>query len=303
MKILLLGCKGQVGWELKRSLAVLGNLTSLDRHGQDNLSGDLADPEALAATVKSINPDIVVNAAAYTAVDKAESEQQLTRTINAQAPARLAQEAKGVNAWLVQYSTDYVFDGSGSVPWKEEDPKEPLNVYGQTKLKGEEAIRQSGCNHLIFRTSWVYASRGQNFIRTMLRLAGEREGLRVINDQFGVPTSAELIADITAHTIHFIKRDNSHTGTYHLAPSGETTWWDYARLVIDEASRAGLDLKVSDKDIVPVPTEEFPTPAARPRNSRLDTTRLQQAFGLHLPTWEEGVVRAVQEIIDPVWLT
>lgn len=303
MKILLLGCNGQVGWELQRSLTVLGNLTSLDRHGQDNLSGDLTDPEALAATVKSLKPDIIVNATAYTAVDRAESEPEQARLINAQAPARLAKAAKAINAWLVHYSTDYVFSGSGNTPWHEDDPPAPLNVYGQTKLEGEEAIRESGCNHLIFRTSWVYAARGHNFIRTMLRLAGEREGLRVIDDQFGVPTSAELIADITAHAIHFIKRDNSLRGTYHLAPSGETTWWDYARLVIAEASRAGLDLKVSDKDIVPVPTEEFPTPAVRPRNSRLDTSRLQQTFGLYLPAWEDGVLRAVQEIIDPVWLT
>ena len=303
MKILLLGSSGQVGWEIRRSLAPLGPVTPLTRHGKNGLSGDLADPEALAATVKSLKPDIIVNAAAYTAVDRAESEPEQARLINSYAPARLAAEANAINSLLVHYSTDYIFDGSKATPWKESDTPSPINVYGQTKLEGEEAISQSGCNHLIFRTSWVYAARGHNFIRTMLRLAAEPEGLRVINDQFGVPTSAELIADITAHTIHFIKRDNSHTGTYHLAPSGETTWWDYARLVIAEASRAGLELKVSCKDIVPVPTEEFPTPAARPRNSRLDTTRLQQTFGLYLPAWEDGVVRAVQEIIGPVGLT
>ncbi len=297
MKILLLGCNGQVGWELQRALVPLGSITAISRQGYNGFSGDLADPQSLAATVKSISSDVIVNAAAYTAVDQAESEPEKAKIINAQAPARLAREAKKTGAWLVHYSTDYVFDGTGTAPWKEDDPKCPINVYGQTKLEGEEAIRESGCLHLIFRTAWVYAAQGKNFIQTMLRLASERDSLKVINDQFGAPTGAELIADTTAHAIRSAHRDKSLSGTYHLAAAGETSWWNFARLVIDAALKAGVELRISGKDILPVSSEEFPTEAKRPNNSRLDTTLLQKTFGLHLPSWEQGVLRTVKEIL------
>ena len=296
MKILLLGPNGQVGWELQRSLASLGKVIAIGRQGGDGLAGDLSNPETLAGTVKTVSPDIIVNAAAYTAVDRAESEPEQTRLINAEGPARLAQEAKRTSAWLVHYSTDYVFNGTGSTPWQEDDPTGPINVYGQTKLEGEEAIRQTGCHHLIFRTSWVYAAHGKNFIHTMLKLASERENLNVIDDQIGAPTGAELIADVTAHAIRSVHGNSNLAGIYHLAASGETTWFDYARLIIGSGVRAGMNLKVSGEDIMPVPSERFPTPAPRPRNSRLDCSRLEQAFGLKLPDWKKGVQRVISEI-------
>lgn len=298
MKILLLGCNGQVGWELQRSLSPLGELIVLSRQGNGGLCGDLSDPESLAATVKTVSPDIIVNAVAYTAVDQAESESEKARLINGEAPARLAREAKIVDAVLVHYSTDYVFDGTGRTPWREDDPTGPLNVYGQTKLEGEQAVQQSGCHHLIFRTSWVYAARGKNFISTMLDLAATSRQLKVIDDQVGAPTGAELIADATAHVLSLLGRDRGLVGTYHLATAGQTSWWGYARLVIESAARLGMQQKLGLEDILAVPSEEFPTPAARPRNSRLDTGRFKVTFGLHLPPWEEGVLRAVQEIVE-----
>ncbi|MCF8095623.1 MAG: dTDP-4-dehydrorhamnose reductase [Desulfobacteraceae bacterium] len=297
MKILLLGCNGQVGWELQRSLAPLGQVTAFARQGHNGLSGDLADPDSLAVTVKKLGLDVIVNAAAYTAVDQAESESDQARLINAQAPARLAREAQKTGAWLIHYSTDYVFDGTGTTPWREDDPAAPINAYGQTKLEGEEAIRQSGCLHLIFRTSWVYAARGKNFIHTMLKLASERDSLQVINDQFGAPTGAELIADVTAHAIRSACKDKSLSGTYHLATAGETSWYEYARLIINEAARNGMEMKINPENIIPVPSEQFPTAAARPKNSRLDTTRLQNTFDLHMPLWEHGVLKSFNEII------
>jgi len=297
LKILLLGSSGQVGWELQRSLAPLGELTAIGRQQRGGLCGDLSDPDSLAATVKSLAPDVIVNAAAYTAVDQAESEPEKARLINAQAPARLAREAEKTGAWLIHYSTDYVFDGTGTGPWREDDPRGPINVYGQTKLEGEAAIRKSGCPHLIFRTSWVYAARGKNFIHTMLRLAAERDLLKVINDQFGAATGAELIADVTAHAIRAAHKDENLSGTYHLAAAGQTSWYEYARLIIREAARAGMSLKVTPENVTSVPSKEFPTPAARPQNSRLDTTRLENTFNLHMPPWEDGVLRALHEVI------
>lgn len=297
MKILLLGCNGQVGWVLQRSLSPLGELTALSRQGCEGLCGNLAEPESLAATVNTLAPDIIVNAAAYTAVDQAESESAQARLINAQAPARLAREAQKTGAWLVHYSTDYVFDGTGTAPWREDDPKGPVNVYGKTKLEGEQAIRESGCLHLIFRTSWVYAARGKNFIHTMLRLAAERDSLKVIDDQFGAPTGAELIADVTAHAIRAAHKDKSLSGTYHLAAAGESSWYEYARLIIREAACNGMEMKTDPENIIPVPSEEFPTAAARPKNSRLDTARLQNASGLHMPPWKKEVLRTVSEIL------
>lgn len=298
MKILLFGAGGQVGWELQRSLAPLGELTALGRSGQPGLCGDLVDLSGLAETVKAVAPDVIVNAAAYTAVDKAEAELDLARTINAAGPAILAREAKSRGALLVHYSTDYVFDGAGREPWQEDDMPRPVNAYGQTKLEGELAIRESGCRYLILRTSWVYAARGHNFLHTMLRLAGEREALNVVADQIGAPTGAELIADITAHLVASAARDAALGGIYHLAAQGETSWCDYARFIVDAAGRAGASLKVAPESIHPVPSSEYPTPALRPRNSRLSTEKLERTFALRLPPWERGVQRALVEILS-----
>ena len=295
MKILLLGKNGQVGWELQRSLSVLGELVALDRHSAP--CGDLSQPERLSETVRALRPDVIVNAAAHTAVDKAESEVQLARTLNAAAPAALAQAAAQTGAWLVHYSTDYVFDGRGQLPWLEGDATGPLGVYGQTKLEGEQAIAASGCRHLIFRTSWVYAARGGNFARTMLRLAQERERLTVIDDQHGAPTGADLIADVTAHAIRSALQRPALSGLYHLVAGGETSWHGYARHAIARARELRPDLGWKVNDIAPVPTSAFPTPAKRPLNSRLDTRKLQEAFGLRLPHWQPGVDRLLTEIL------
>ena len=295
MKILLLGKNGQVGWELQRSLSVLGELVALDRHSTP--CGDLSQPENLAQTVRELRPNVIVNAAAHTAVDKAESEVDLARTLNATAPAALAQAAAETGAWLVHYSTDYVFNGSGNTPWQEGDATGPLGVYGQTKLEGEQAIAASGCKHLIFRTSWVYAARGGNFAKTMLRLAQERERLTVINDQHGAPTGADLIADVTAHAIRSAQHKPELAGLYHLVAGGETTWHGYASHVIAHAREWRPDLGWKVNDIAPVETSAFPTPAKRPQNSRLDTQKLQEAFGLNLPHWQLGVDRLLAEIL------
>jgi len=300
MKILLLGKNGQVGWELQRSLAPLGELIALDRHSTD-LCGDLSNLQGLAATVQLVRPDVIVNAAAHTAVDKAESEPALARTLNALAPSVLAQEAAMLGALLVHYSTDYVFDGSGTRPWTEADTPAPLSVYGQTKLEGEQLIQAAGSRHLIFRTSWVYAARGGNFAKTMLRLAQERERLTVIDDQFGAPTGAELLADVTAHAIRQVLQRPADAGLYHLVASGETSWHGYAKHVLAQAERnqehGKSAIKIIAKAIDPVPTSAFPTPAKRPLNSRLDTTKLQTTFGLNLPPWQQGVDRMLNEVL------
>lgn len=296
MKILLLGKGGQVGWELQRSLAPLGELVALDRHSQD-LCGDLTNLQGLAATVRTLRPDLIVNAAAHTAVDKAESEPELARLINATAPGVLAQEAHKLGAWLVHYSTDYVFDGSGTQPWLEADTPAPFSVYGQTKREGEQLIAANASRHLIFRTSWVYAARGGNFAKTMLRLAQERERLTVIDDQWGAPTGSELIADVTAHAIRQVLQRPQDAGLYHLAASGETTWHGYAKHVIAQAERAQEAIKIVAKEVAPVPTSAFPTPARRPHNSRLNTAKLQTIFGLSLPPWQQGVDRMLAEIL------
>jgi dTDP-4-dehydrorhamnose reductase len=297
MKLLLLGKNGQVGWELQRSLAPLGELVALDFDSPGPLMADFSRPEQLVATVRAVAPDIIVNAAAHTAVDKCESEPELARAINAAGPAVLAREASARGAWLVHYSTDYVFDGSGSNPWREDDPTGPLNVYGQTKLEGEEAIRASGCKHLILRTSWVYAARGGNFAKTMLKLAQEREHLTVIDDQVGAPTGADLLADLTAHLVRASALGSSKSGTYHAAAAGETTWHGYARHVIECGRAAGLNIKVSAGNIEPVSTTAYPTPARRPANSRLDTRRLREAFNFNLPDWRLGVERMLTEVL------
>jgi dTDP-4-dehydrorhamnose reductase len=297
MKILLFGKGGQVGWELQRSLAPLGVVVALGTDSQD-LCGDFTNLEGIAQTVRAVAPDIIVNAAAYTAVDKAESEPELARTINALAPGVLAQEARRSGAWLIHYSTDYVFDGSGNQPWLETDSTSPLSVYGKTKLEGEDAIRAAGCQHLIFRTSWVYAARGGNFAKTMLRLAQERDRLTVIDDQIGAPTGADLLADVAAHTIRTALQRPEVSGLYHLVAGGETSWHSYARFVIEFARQAGLDIKVAPELIQPVPTSAFPLPAPRPKNSRLATSKLQDTFGLNLPHWQSGITRMLTEILE-----
>lgn len=294
MRILLLGKNGQVGWELQRSLAPLGKLIALDSRSMD-YCGDLANLSGLSETVDRLRPDVIVNAAAYTAVDKAESELELARTVNALAPGVLAQAAQRCGALLVHYSTDYVFDGSGETPWCETDTVAPLSVYGQTKLDGERLIAEHCANHLIFRTSWVYAARGNNFAKTMLRLAKERDKLTVINDQFGAPTGAELLADVTAHAIRQTVTKPELAGLYHLVAGGVTTWHEYARFVIAQAMHVDIPIKVKLDDIAPVPTTAFPTPAKRPHNSRLNTSKLQTAFDLVLPPWEQGVTRMLTE--------
>jgi len=294
MKILLLGKNGQVGWALQRSLAPLGELVALDSQSQTHC-GDLSNLTGLAQTVRDVAPDVIVNAAAYTAVDKAENEPVLAHTINALALSVLAQEAKRIGAWLIHFSTDYVFDGSGDKPWLETDATGPLSVYGVTKLAGEQAIIASACKHLIFRTSWVYGARGNNFAKTMLKLAQERDSLKVVNDQMGAPTGADLLADVTAHAIRTALQKPNVSGLYHLAASGETSWHEYACFVIDFARQAGLDIKVAQTAIQAVPSSEFVTVAKRPLNSRLNTNKLQKTFSLHLPDWQSGVTRMLVE--------
>ena len=294
MKILLLGKNGQVGWALQRSLAPLGELVALDSQSQPHC-GDLSNLTGLAQTVRDVAPDVIVNAAAYTAVDKAENEPVLAHTINALALSVLAQEAKLIGAWLIHFSTDYVFDGSGDKPWLEADATGPLSVYGVTKLAGEQAIIASACKHLIFRTSWVYGARGNNFAKTMLKLAQERDSLKVVNDQMGAPTGADLLADVTAHAIRTALHKPNVSGLYHLAAGGETSWHEYACFVIDFARQAGLDIKVAQTAIQAVPSSEFATVAKRPLNSRLNTNKLQKTFSLHLPDWQSGVTRMLVE--------
>lgn len=301
MKLLLLGKNGQVGWELQRSLAPLGEVIALDRQSVNvdgnGLCGDIGDLQALVQTIRSVRPDVIVNAAAHTAVDKAESEPDLALRLNAEAPEVMAREAKSLGALLVHYSTDYVFDGSGDAARKEGNATGPLSVYGRTKLEGEQRIAATNCRHLIFRASWVYAARGGNFAKTMLRLAQERETLSVINDQYGAPTGADLIADVTAHAVRHVAAHEGDGGLYHLVAAGETTWHAYASHVIERAQSLRPDLGWKVQSIAAVPTTAFPTPAARPLNSRLHTQKLQTAMQLRLPDWQQGVDRMLQEIL------
>ena len=299
MKILLFGKNGQLGWELQRSLAPLGELLALSTNSTTHC-GDFSNLEGIRKTVVDFAPDMIVNAAAYTAVDKAESEPELANQINAAAPQLLAQEAQRLGAWLIHYSTDYVFDGSGQQFWTEKDIPNPLSVYGKTKFAGEQAIQQTNCKHLIFRTSWVYAARGGNFAKTMLRLAKERTSLNVIADQFGAPTGADLLADVTALCINHIQNkpdsDANLSGIYHLTAAGVTTWFDYASLVIENARQQGAAIMVASQDIKPIPTSAYPLPAPRPSNSRLNSQHLQNTFNLKLPAWQTGVLRMLQEM-------
>jgi dTDP-4-dehydrorhamnose reductase len=300
MKILLFGRTGQLSWELCRSLAPLGDVFALDREGRDGLAGDITDEAGLRATVAAVLPDIIVNAAALVDFNRCENEPGYAHLANTVGPKVLAEEAAARGTWLVHYSTDYVFDGSGERRWCEDDRPAPLSVYGKTKLAGDEAILASGCHHLILRISWIHAPRGDNFPRTMLRLAAERERLTVINDQIGAPTGADLVADVTAHLVHSVLTDPvSHpAGLYHLTAAGETSWHAYASFIFDEARRRGMALKV--KEVVPIRSVDWSAPGVRPLNSRLDTTRLRTVFGLQLPDWQFGVMRLLDEIRDSV---
>lgn len=296
MKILLFGKNGQVGWELQRSLAPLGELVALD--SQDTyLPADFLDPDRLAETVRQVRPDVIVNAAAYTAVDRAESEREAAHRVNALAPGVLAQAAQACGAWIVHYSTDYVFDGSGATPWRETDPTGPLNVYGATKREGEQRVMQACARYLVLRTSWVYAARGGNFARTMLRLAQERDRLSVVDDQCGAPTGASLLADVTAHALRTALERPALAGLYHVASGGETTWHGYARHVLAFAQAQGMALRATPDRVDPVPSSAYPAPARRPANSRLDTRAFAAAFGLTLPEWRTGVDRMLAEIL------
>lgn len=297
MKILLFGGNGQVGWELQRSLIPLGELIALNS-ASENYCGDLTNLKDIKQTIRKIVPDIIVNAAAYTAVDKAENEPELAQILNAEAPGVLAQEAKQINARLIHYSTDYVFNGAGDQPYLETHPAEPLNVYGKTKLEGEKNIQTSGCSHLIFRTSWVYATYGNNFIKTMLRLAQHRDKLTIVNDQIGSPTGAELIADVTAHALLTLKHNPEVSGLYHLVAKGNTSWYDFAKFILEHAEHANISLKVKSIALQPIKSSDFPLPAKRPLNSRLNICKLQKTFNLILPEWQAGVSRTLTEILD-----
>lgn len=295
MRILLTGKNGQVGFELQRALAPLGEITTVDQS-----ECDLADIQRLRSLVRDIHPDIIVHPAAYTAVDRAESERDLVFAINGTAPGILAEEAARLGALMVHYCTDYVYDGTGSTFYNEDDAPNPLSVYGASKLAGTLAVQRGTDKHLIFRTCWVYGSHGANFVKTMLRLAAERESLNVVADQFGSPTSASLIADVTAQIIGQYQRTNSSRflfGLYHLAASDVTTWFDFAQTVIEAAERAGTSLKLKSESINPITTAEYPLPATRPANSRLSTQKVHQAFGLRLPPWQEGLSHVLQQIL------
>lgn len=293
MKILLLGKNGQVGWELQRSLAPLGEVLALDRNSTTHC-GDLSNLEGLAETVRVFRPQVVVNAAAYTAVDKAESDSSTAHLVNALAPEVLSQACATLGALLVHYSTDYVFDGSGQTPWLETDATGPLNVYGHSKLAGEQGIAKQGAKHVIFRTSWVYGTEGGNFAKTMLRLAQERDKMAVINDQFGAPTGAALLADITAMCL---QQPQALSGIYHLAAAGETTWHAYAEYVLQTAKRLKPEMAYKVKEVAAVPTSEFPTPAQRPLNSRLNCSKLQNDLQCQLPDWQKGVDAMLSKIL------
>lgn len=294
MKILVTGKNGQVGFELQRALAPLGEVVAVD-----HADCDLADADAIRALVRRVAPDVIVNPAAYTAVDKAESDHQTTSAVNTRAPGVLGEEAARVGALVVHYSTDYVFDGAKDGSYSETDTPNPQSVYGSTKLAGERALAEAHPRHLILRTSWVVGAHGGNFAKTMLRLAAERESLSVVADQFGAPTSAALLADLTAQLVRQYQREGAEGfpyGTYHVTAAGETSWYDYARFVIGEAQAAGKTLKLGPDAVAPLATADYPTPAKRPANSRLDTSHFRDTFGLRLPPWQESIRHVLQQI-------
>ncbi|MEQ5754930.1 dTDP-4-dehydrorhamnose reductase [Providencia rettgeri] len=293
MKILLLGKNGQVGWELQRALSPLGELIALDRNSK-NYCGDLSKPQEIAQTILKLQPDVIVNAAAYTAVDKAETEPELARQINSETVKIIAECAQNIGALLIHYSTDYVFSGEDGHYWNEDDQTSPLNTYGQTKLEGEQHIQNHCSNYLILRTSWVYSVFGQNFAKTILDLAKNREKLSVINDQYGAPTGAELIADSTAIALVKTIQHRENSGIYHLVSSGETNWYEYAKLVIEEAKKN--DIELSLQELNSIPATDYPLPAKRPYNSRMNNTKFSKTFCCELPNWKVGVIRMVKEL-------
>ena len=301
MKILLLGKNGQVGWELQRSLQTLGEVIAIDRSTSlDGLSGDLANFDQIKQTIEKVQPNIIVNAAAYTAVDKAESDQENADLINHLAVKNLAELCQTHHILLIHYSTDYVFNGEGEKAWSERDLTDPVNLYGNTKRLGEIALEQSGCAFINFRTCWVYGSHGNNFIKTMLKLASNREELSIIHDQIGAPTGAALIADVTAHALKYYslmgaQQQKDLLGHYHLAAAGECSWFDYAQFVFELAKQKGQSLAI--QKVNAIETSAYPTPARRPLNSRLNTNKLQANFKIHLPNWKLGVAQVLEEII------
>jgi dTDP-4-dehydrorhamnose reductase len=304
MKILLLGGNGQVGWQLRRSLGLVGEVIA---PAPRRAGGpDVAHPDSLRATLRAVQPGLIVNAAAYTAVDRAEDEPAAAHAVNATACEVIAAEAQRSGAWVVHYSTDYVYDGSGDQPWTEISPNGPLGVYGASKLAGDLALAHGCKRHLILRTSWVFDTWGSNFLKTILRAAATRPALTVVNDQWGAPTRAALIADVTAHAIMRLLRDpqaDSLAGVYHLAAQGSTSWHGYAQLAVAHAHACGLKLQVTPDSVQPIPAASYPTRAARPANSRLSTGKLRSTFGIHLPPWEDGVRAVVAELAAPPLLT
>jgi dTDP-4-dehydrorhamnose reductase len=295
MKILLTGKHGQLGFELQRALAPLGQVFAVDRQ-----ECDLADTEALRQLVRSLKPDLIINPAAYTAVDRAESEPSLAAAINATAPGILGEEADRLGAWVIHYSTDYVFDGESKAAYRESDATNPLSVYGRTKRDGDVILQQTCSRHLILRSSWVVGAHGNNFAKTMLRLAGERDSLNIVADQYGAPTSAALLADVTAQLVGRVRREGLADfpfGLYHLTAGGVTTWYDFACFIIEQALLAGKPLKTTLENIRPIATEAYPLPARRPTNSQLDTSLFRTTFSLELPDWQSGVHHILQQIL------
>ncbi|MFQ2756130.1 dTDP-4-dehydrorhamnose reductase [Aeromonas caviae] len=294
MHILLFGKNGQLGWELQRSLTPLGKLTALS-HDSKDYCGDFLNPQGLIETINTLKPDVIVNATGYTAVDLAEKEQNIAMKINSESVEVLAKEANKLGSLLVHYSTDYVFDGSGEQPWHEADNPSPVNFYGKTKLSGEQAVQKHCGRHIIFRSSWIYSTHGDNFINTILRLGLERETISIVNDQFGAPTGADLLADCTAHTIKLVLEDISKCGLYHVAASGVTSWYEYALFIFDFAKKKNK--KILLKEIRAVPSASFVREAIRPMNSRFNTEKFQREFNLVLPEWKIGVGRILTELM------
>ena len=297
-RILLTGKNGQVGWELQRTLVTLGEVIALDRQDLN-----LADPDAIRRTVRELKPNLIVNAAAYTAVDKAEEESDLAMAINGTAPGILAEEAKRLGAALIHYSTDYVFDGNKDGPYTEDDTPNPLNVYGRTKLAGDRAIQAVGVPYLIFRTSWVYGMRGKSFLLTILRLARERDELRIVNDQIGAPTWSRMIAEATAQVMaqfSFPRGDGwneSNTGIYHMTAGNSTSWHGFANLIVETLKRQGTGGSIRTTAVVPIATEAYPSRAKRPKNSQLRTSKFTHQFGLVMPSWDAAVHLCMAELL------
>ncbi len=288
-RILILGGNGQVGFELQRSLAPFGEV-----HAPRRSDVDVSDLDAVATLIESYQPQLILNAAAWTAVDKAEEEREGAMRLNAELPALLAQKASALGATLVHYSSDYVYPGDGDQAWREDSPTAPLSVYGESKLAGDEALLASDCRHLVFRTSWVYAARGNNFMKTMLKLGRERDSLNIVNDQIGSPTPARLIAQLTCEAL----RQQIANGLYHLAPKGTTSWHGFAQTIFLQAIEQGETLAIDSQTLGGIPTAEYPTPATRPLNSRLALEKLESALGIVLPDWQSQLALTLQEHLD-----